>query len=360
VAEDVRFVVPDDSPRARVIGRPVPHANSISGVVPIIIAAAAGAEGIDPTLIVSQRELETPPRADEHIDFAYYLGVWRRAIAAIPDPAFALRAASLFKLEDHEVFGFLAMSCETLGQAYDRTATYRALYCIGARWELLVESDATRMVWYPWPGNPRDVEYRAAMDYAVADMANAIRRLSPTGPTPIEVRLAHKAPAQTAAFAEHYGVEPKFGTPLYELVYAPGLVELPVTTFNSRLRDYFDQECKRIVSTLVASTRFVEQVRKDLIAAMDGGDTSIETIAKRHGMSPRSLQRRLTEEGTRYNDLLSDIRAEFAKRYLARGTISASEVAYLLGFTEPPAFFKAFKRWTGLTPREFQLGATQG
>ncbi len=55
--------------------------------------------------------------------------------------------------------------------------------------------------------------------------------------------------------------------------------------------------------------------------------------------------------------MLADIRAEFAKRYLARGSISASEVAYLLGFTEPPAFFKAFKRWTGMTPREFQQGA---
>ena len=51
------------------------------------------------------------------------------------------------------------------------------------------------------------------------------------------------------------------------------------------------------------------------------------------------------------------MRAEFAKRYLSRGTISASEVAYLIGFTEPPAFFKAFKRWTGMTPREFQQGA---
>ena len=45
---------------------------------------------------------------------------------------------------------------------------------------------------------------------------------------------------------------------------------------------------------------------------------------------------------------------DFAKRYLSRGTISASEVAYLVGFTEPPAFFKAFKRWTGMTPGEFQ------
>jgi len=91
--------------------------------------------------------------------------------------------------------------------------------------------------------------------------------------------------------------------------------------------------------------------------ALDGGDTSIEAVAKGLAMSSRSLQRRLGDEGTRYNDLLAEIRSEFAKRYLARNTLSASEVAYLLGFTEPPAFFKAFKRWTGMTPREFQQAA---
>lgn len=130
--------------------------------------------------------------------------------------------------------------------------------------------------------------------------------------------------------------------------------------FNSRLRDYFDDECRRLVSASASGQSIVDQVRKRLIHAMDGGDTSIEAIAKQLGLSGRSLQRRLAEEGTRYNDVLGSVREEFAKRYLARGTVSASEVAYLLGFTEPPAFFKAFKRWTGMTPREFQLEALGG
>lgn len=333
---------------------------TVSAVVPLIVAGAAQADGADPSTLLRRGELETPPKPDDQIDVAYYFDVWRRALALIPDPAFALRAASLFQLEDHEVFGFLAMSCATLGEAYERTATYRALYCVGARWELSVESDVTRMVWYPWPGDVRDAGYRAAMDFAVADMEKAIRRLGKTGPRPIEVRLAHKAPQDSAPFTKYYGATPKFGAPLYELIYAPGLVDLPVATFNSRLRDYFDEECRRLVSQMAAGSSTVEQVRKQLIAAMDGGDTSIEAVAKKLGTSARSLQRRLSEESSRYNDLLSEVRAEFAKRYLARGSISASEVAYLLGFTEPPAFFKAFKRWTGMTPRDFQLGATAG
>lgn len=113
-----------------------------------MVAMTARTAGIDPALVLrgSGLEVGTPPVPDEHVDVARYLDVWRRAMALIADPAFPLRAASAFQLEDHEVFGFLAMSCETLGQAYDRTAAYRALYCVGARWEIQPEADARTAV----------------------------------------------------------------------------------------------------------------------------------------------------------------------------------------------------------------------
>jgi AraC-like DNA-binding protein len=330
---------------------------SISGVVPFVVAMTARSFGADAGAILrgSGIELEKPPPADEQLEAVRYFEVWRRAIERF-DLAFPLRVAAMFKLEDSEIFGFLAMSCETLGQAYDRTATYRALYCVGARWEIQLDPDATRLIWYPWPGDLDQVGYRAAMDFAVADMANAIRRLGRSGPRPTAVRLVHEAPSTTAGFSEHYGVAPTFGCALYELVYPPGLQDLPIGSFNSRLRDYFDDQCRTLVGA-GSGASVVDQVRKHLINAMDGSDASIGTVAKRLGMSSRSLQRRLADERARYNDLLADVRAEFAKRYLTRGTVSASEIAYLIGFTEPPAFFKAFKRWTGMTPREFQLDA---
>src|SRR5688500_14473977 len=155
--------------RRAVLQRPVAERGTISSVVPFLIAHAAGSEGIAPALILEPAGLGAlaPPRPEEHVEVAVYLDVWRRTMALLPDADFPLRAAAAFKLEDHEVFGFLAMSCETLGQAYQRTATYRALYCVGARWELHSDASATRVIWYPWPGAISDVGYRAAMDYAM-------------------------------------------------------------------------------------------------------------------------------------------------------------------------------------------------
>jgi AraC-like DNA-binding protein len=317
---------------------------TITSVVPFLVATVAKLQGI------------APGRPDEHVPVDMYFDVWRRALAQVGDPAFPLQVSAAFKLEDHELFGFLAISCATLGEAYERTARYRALYCVGARWELQTDDEATRVIWYPWPGDLDDAGYCAAMDYAVADMDNAIRRLGRAEPRPTAVLLRHAAPASTAPFTAQYGVQPRYGAPLYELRYPPGTADMPVASFNSRLRDYFDEECRRLADKLTGGASTVGQVRAKLIAAMDGGDTSMEAMAKKLGMSARSLQRRLSDEGTKYNDLLADVRAEFAKRYLARGTLSASEVAYLIGFTEPPAFFKAFKRWTGMTPGEFAVG----
>ncbi|MBL8742699.1 MAG: AraC family transcriptional regulator ligand-binding domain-containing protein [Myxococcales bacterium] len=330
---------------------------TISSVVPFLVAQAAATIADVDARHVLGGALSSPPRPDEHVDIERYFEVWARAVARVKDDAFPLRVAAKSQLEDSEVFGFLAMSCETLGEAYDKTAAYRALYGAGARWEQSDEPKEARLIWYPWPGSHRDAGYRAAMDFGMADMANSVRRLGRSGPRPVAVHLCHAAPANIAPYREFYGVDPKFNAKLYELVYAPGLRDEPIATFNSKLRNYFDEECKKLAVVLGGGST-VAQVRKVLMASMNGGDTSIEATAKALAMSPRSLQRRLADEGSRYNDLLAEIRAELAKRYLARGTISVTEVAYLLGFAEPPAFFKAFKRWTGMTPRAFQEGAT--
>jgi AraC-like DNA-binding protein len=273
---------------------------------------------------------------------------------ALFDDGFPMRVASAFRHEDNEIFGFLAMSCATIGEAFDRTLQYSRLYTAGATYEMDADREATRITWLPWPGELDDIGYRAAMDYHMANMEQAIRQLSKSPPGLVEVRLRHAAPRDATAYLPFYGVAPRFGCPRYELVYPGGLRDVGVTTFNSRLRDYFDLQCRNMIEKLGPDTGLAAQVRKALIGVMDGGDSGVEAIARRLGMSSRSLQRRLSEEQTSYNDLLAEVREDFAKRYLARGTLTASEVAYLIGFTEPPAFFKAFKRWTGLTPGEFR------
>ena len=333
---------------------------SISCVVPYAVVDAAGRAGADiaPLLRAAGLPAEGRPGADVHVPAARYIELWDLVVDAVKKPAFALEVASALELEDNEVFGFLAMSCATLGEAFERTAKYRALYNTGARWELQLDADAVRLIYYPWPVAKRSPGYCAAVELAVADMAAAGKRLAQRTIAPLAVKLAHDAPAATRAYRDAFGVELTFGALLDELVYPPGLLAIPIKSFNSRLRDYFDAQCAALGERFTEDAPTSARARTELIATMNGGDVSMEAIAKRIGTSGRSLHRKLAEEGTRFADLLDEVREEFAKRYLARGTVTASEVAYLTGFQSPNAFFRAFKRWTGQTPKAFQAASS--
>lgn len=96
----------------------------------------------------------------------------------------------------------------------------------------------------------------------------------------------------------------------------------------------------------------VQRVRAEIAAALPRGEPTMDAIAARMSISRRTLQRRLSESGASFSELLDAARREFAQAYLLQG-IPSREVTYLLGFSEPTNFHKAFRRWTGQTPRQF-------
>jgi AraC-like DNA-binding protein len=96
------------------------------------------------------------------------------------------------------------------------------------------------------------------------------------------------------------------------------------------------------------------EVRRLLAAPANGSVTSVEAVARRLAMSPRTLQRRLSEEGTSFDSLREEMRKQTAETFLADRTLAVSEVAFLLGFSEPGAFHRAFKRWHNTTPDAFR------
>lgn len=92
----------------------------------------------------------------------------------------------------------------------------------------------------------------------------------------------------------------------------------------------------------------VIQILKHLLPS---GRSSIQDVAKAMGKSSRSLQRELANQNFKYSALLSETRSELAKTYISRGDLSLPEISYLLAYSEPSAFFRAYKKWTGKTPR---------
>lgn len=100
--------------------------------------------------------------------------------------------------------------------------------------------------------------------------------------------------------------------------------------------------------------RFTAQVEQRLEAALESGDVGIDRIARELGYSRQTLYRRLKEEGTTYERLLDGLRRRLALRLVRGQGLSVKEAAYRLGFSDPAAFSRAFKRWTGTSPGEMR------
>jgi AraC-like DNA-binding protein len=129
---------------------------------------------------------------------------------------------------------------------------------------------------------------------------------------------------------------------------------LPLRRRDPVLRHVLETQANEILARLPARTGLALEVQRALTVRVAGGDTRIDALARDLALSGRTLQRRLAAEGVSYQDLLDEARKEAAGRHISESRLSISEVAYLVGYSEPAPFYRAFKRWFGVTPDDFR------
>jgi AraC-like DNA-binding protein len=136
------------------------------------------------------------------------------------------------------------------------------------------------------------------------------------------------------------------------------MLERPVVKADPALSHLIERHAEALLAALPPPTQTAaDRVRRILSSALRDGDATLAGAARKLKMSERSLQRRLADEGVTFDALLDEIRRDLALRYLADAKIAVAEVAYLLGYSEPSPFHRAFKRWTGRTPSEMRRSA---
>jgi AraC-like DNA-binding protein len=131
-------------------------------------------------------------------------------------------------------------------------------------------------------------------------------------------------------------------------------MSLPLRRRDPVLRRWLERQAAAILARLPASGDVRDEVQNALSSQMTAGDMGIDVVARRLATTPRTLQRRLARAGTSFATLCDDARRQAAHTYLADTTLSIAEVTYLLGYSEPTAFHRAFKRWHGTTPQAFR------
>jgi AraC-like DNA-binding protein len=173
----------------------------------------------------------------------------------------------------------------------------------------------------------------------------------PTG----HVWFSHAEPANVAEYTKTFeGSSVSFGRPWNGFVVAREFLTLPITDTDPRLHEVVRRYADMMLSVLPRVSTWAERVRSVLIDELSGGEPTAKNIARKLLTSERSLARYLQQEGTTFTNVFEDLRRDLAVRYVRHTTLSFSEIAYLLRFSQDAAFFRAFRRWTGQTPKEYR------
>jgi AraC-like DNA-binding protein len=309
--------------------------------------------GLDTGAILRAAALDeaTVQDPDARIPLEQARALWQKAYELSGDPNLALHAIEILPFGAYRVIDLLAVSAPTIGAAFAKVSDYfpiinsvvRLPYVVGDR-EVHFHLQA--------PEQPAIIT-RPYAEYTLAALFLRTR-IATNQRFPLDrVDFSHPPPPDISEHERVFECPVVFGAETCGLVIPRGVWDTP-RIGDPTLFSVLDAHARMLLEQVPRSPDVLGRVREAIAAELSGGQPTLDSVARRLAMSPRTLQRRLADCGVVFNDALDAMRFDAAKSYLAQPDIAGSEVAYLLGFAEPSSFNRAFKRWTGQTPTEYR------
>ena len=318
--------------------------------IPVGLALALREAGIAERAVLARAGLSPRLFADQvhHLTAPEYFALWRAIRDVSGDPSVGIRLATLVRPDVTEPLFLAIMSAADVGDALRVVAAFKRSL---EPEDLHVVSDGQQVeVIYDWP----DLEVRppqALTDAELAFLVHVCRK--GTGDmtlAPREIRLRTKALDRGASHARFFGCPIHTGAPHDAVVFASADVSRAFVTFNPELTNvllpYLHGQTPRSRPSTAARVRAV------LAERLRGRRPTIDSVGRVLAMSGRKLQRLLKDEGVSFRELLDDVRNEHARAYLTGSSFSDGEISFLLGFEDPNSFYRAFRSWNGVSPRE--------
>lgn len=299
-----------------------------------VVLEAAGAE----------RSLVDDP--DARIPAEVADAIWVQAASRATDPFLALHAAEALPFGAYKVLDFIVANAPTIGTGLERVLRYFDIVDPRASFEL-VDGDPVVLRFATAIGSPPP----AAQDYTFAALVLRSRQSS-AAPWPLSrVCFTYPRPDDVSAYERIFACDLRFGEPEAAIVVSRTTWDQPSSGANGALFDVLEDHAKRLHADLPrGEPNLPAEVQSALRGELCGGDVTAASIARKLGMSDRTLQRRLKDLGRPFADILGELRQEAARGYLRQPDVALAEVAWLLGFSDQSAFSRAFKRWEGVSP----------
>ncbi|SEQ02765.1 AraC-type DNA-binding protein [Solimonas aquatica] len=275
---------------------------------------------------------------------------FEQAAQALHDDALGLHVGEQIRPDHYGVLGYTAMACATLGEALACQQRYQALVLNIVSEPAQIEDGRLILRWLSEGG----VRYRQLAEFNLGAMLSFIRWLSGQKLQPLRLDFQYPQPPDIREHQRVFGCELRFAQPRYALLLPLSALSLPLIQPDPAMRALMDHRAAQQLAALRESDDDALSAARRLIAQSLGGHRQpleLSGLAAQLKLSSRSLQRKLAQAGLSYSQLLDGVRAELAQRYLQDESLSLTDIAFLLGYSEQSAFTRAHRRWTGRAPQ---------
>lgn len=288
-----------------------------------------------------------------------YYELLERVVRADPDgTTLPLRVGATMVCDDYAAFGLAWKSALTLHGSYERAVRY-ARILTSVTGHALEKVDGGAILHLDRPGERR-LGLRISNEATLASIVAISREVCGVPFRADAVCFRHAPPASLSGHRAYFGCEPVFNAGWDGLLVPDEVLHAPNRLGDRSISSFFDAHLAGELAQLRDHNALERRVRSLVSHALSAGVPMVSDVAGQLGMSGRTLQRRLADHGHTFQSQVDMARRELAEHLLRETDYALAEVAFLTGFSEQSAFTRAFRRWSGQTPRSFRLAAMPG
>ncbi len=293
-------------------------------------------------------------RPDTQMPFNALIALYERAAELTGDDAFGLHLGQASDHSRYDLLGYLIANSHTYGDALRHLVRYLQVWTDAVEFSLTTDGGKAGLAYIYGAAIAAPDQRRQESEHMLSTMLHVGRELTGRRWKPNAVCFQHQQPAVIAVHKRVFQAPVYFSCARTELAFDARLLELPLPKADPALAALLQRSAHALLGPVVSDSSVTSQVRGVISKVSGPGDLQLAVVARKLGTSARTLQRRLHAEGSSFDDLVHETRSALAKNYLRKRELAICEIAYLLGFSQPSAFHRAFQRWTGMTPRVFR------
>ncbi len=291
----------------------------------------------------------------QRIPLEQFEDILQRLINASGDPLFGFHTSEFIEPAFYSVHGYITLNCSTLKETLATIPVYEKIVGDMGVSDVQSQGDSTVLRWNSQLTNP--LVKRHVRENIICSWFRFTETFLRVEGSPNEIWFEHEAPESAEQLEEYkalFGCEVLFSRPYTGIWIANDRLNTPIAQADEKLLHVLFDHASQLLSEIDQGRSLAEQIKSMLRLTLNRQIPSSELIADQLGISVRTLQRKLGDEGTSYKMVLNDLRKELALHYVKNTSLSLEEVAAKLGFGETRSFYRSFKQWTGTTASTYR------